>query len=113
MQAQDRLRDASGTCDGVVQADRRGKFHAERERLGVHMLVRDDGASTGWRTWCGYGLGREDAPGPYLGVTQSRLCNKCKKLCVEGLEDEMLDITDTDPFVDRDEAARLGIELED
>jgi hypothetical protein len=42
MQAQDRLRNASGTCDGVIQAYRRGKLHAEHERLGVHMLVGND-----------------------------------------------------------------------
>jgi len=41
VQAQDRLRDASGTCDGVGRVDRCGKVYAEGERLGIHMLVGD------------------------------------------------------------------------
>ena len=52
-----------------------------------HMIVRDDNASTGWRTWCGYGLAREDTPGPYLGVTKSRLCGKCRALVADAMAD--------------------------
>lgn len=68
-----------------------------RDRV-FHMLVRDDNASTGWRTWCGYGLAREDPPKPYLGVTKSTLCGKCKNLAAEALADEMMDETEAAPF---------------
>jgi hypothetical protein len=63
-----------------------------------HMIVRDDLASTGWRTWCGYGLAREDTPGPYLGVTKSKLCGKCKQLAADAIADETMDESESVPF---------------
>ena len=69
----------------------------QRDRT-FHMLVRDDSASTGWRTWCGYGLAREDGPGPYLGVTKSKLCSKCRTLAAEAIADEMMDESESAPF---------------
>lgn len=68
-----------------------------RDRV-FHMLVRDDTASTGFRTWCGYGLAREDSPGPYLGVTKSRLCSKCKRLAEDAVADETMDESEAAPF---------------
>src|SRR5690554_5340891 len=41
VQTQDLPCDTSGTCDWIVQADRRRQVHAKCERLGVHMLVDD------------------------------------------------------------------------
>lgn len=61
-----------------------------------HMLVRDDNASTGWRTWCGYGLAREDAPGQY--GSHARLCAKCSQLAADGLIDQTMDESETKPF---------------
>lgn len=66
-----------------------------------HMLVRDDDASTGWRTWCGYSLAREDSPKPY---PNARLCGKCKQLARDGLADGMMDVGETDPFATGDGA---------
>lgn len=68
-----------------------------RDRV-FHMLVRDDSASTGWRTWCGYGLAREDHPKPYLGVTKSTLCGKCKKLAADAITEAMMDESEAEPF---------------
>ena len=68
-----------------------------RDRV-FHMLVRDDSASTGWRTWCGYGLAREDTPKPYLGVTNSTLCGKCKKLAADAIAEDMMDQSEAEPF---------------
>jgi hypothetical protein len=68
-----------------------------RDRV-FHMLVRDDTASTGWRTWCGYGLAREDTPGPYLGTTRSRLCSKCKALTADAIADGTMDTDEAAPF---------------
>jgi len=42
VRAQDRLHDAFGADDGVIQADRCGQIHTEGDRLGVHMLMGDD-----------------------------------------------------------------------
>lgn len=63
-----------------------------------HILVRDDSASTGWRTWCGYGLAREDTPGPYLGTTKSRLCGRCKGLARDAIADEAMSESEAAPF---------------
>jgi hypothetical protein len=70
----------------------------KRDRV-FHMIVRDGRASTGWRTWCGYGLAREDPPGPYLGVTKSRLCKKCRELTAEAIADETMSFDEAHPFV--------------
>lgn len=79
-----------------------------RDRV-FHMLVRADEASTGWRTWCGYGLAREDAPGPYLGLTESRLCGKCRRLAADAIAEEMMDISEASPFVDGPRVTGRGV----
>ena len=63
-----------------------------------HMLVRDDTAPTRWRTWCGYGLAREDTPGPYLGTTRSRLCSKCRGLAHDAVADGTMSESEAAPF---------------
>ncbi|MEW2484263.1 hypothetical protein AB0876_32225 [Mycobacterium sp. NPDC049093] len=82
-----------------------------RDRV-FHMLIRDDSASTGWRTWCGYGLAREDRPKPYLGVTKSTLCGKCKKLAADAIAEATMDESEAEPFAyaptDADPADDLG-----
>lgn len=70
---------------------------ARRDRV-FHIIVRDDNASTGWRTWCGYGLAREDWPKPYLGVTKSTLCSKCTRLATDALAEGMMDESEAAPF---------------
>ncbi|WP_225594553.1 hypothetical protein [Mycolicibacterium fortuitum] len=81
------------------------RVHPLRRDRVFHMLVRDDSASTRWRTWCGYGLAREDAPGPYLGVTKSTLCGKCKQLAADAVAEETIDETESAPFAYKPETA--------
>lgn len=61
-----------------------------------HMLVRDDTASTGWRTWCGYGLAREDTPSQY--GSHGKLCSKCKRLAADAIADETMGDEEAAPF---------------
>jgi hypothetical protein len=62
------------------------------------MLVREDMAWTGWRTWCGYGLAHEDTPGPYLGVTNSKLCSNGKCLEADASADDTMGESKDAPF---------------
>ncbi|WP_454793785.1 hypothetical protein [Mycolicibacterium lutetiense] len=81
------------------------RVHPLRRDRVFHMLVRDDNASTRWRTWCGYGLAREDAPGPYLDTTDSKLCGKCKRLAAHAVADGTMDETESAPFAYKRAAA--------
>jgi hypothetical protein len=67
-----------------------------------HVIVNDHNT---WRTWCGYGTAREEAPGQY--PLPIRLCPKCKALAKERLAEGDLGTSEVRHF-----AAALGVSEE-